>query len=335
MKTKSFSTLACMIVLAALVVLLSSASRAVAQKPVPADGTISYSGRLSNDAGQPVANGMYAFSFTLYDAANGGNLLWSETQSGVAMKEGAFTVQLGSVTPLPKEALISKGWLAVSVRGPGETGFTALAPRQLIDAAVASAPSSPAASAACAHTHFGESWIGTSTGLWSAGLFVQNNKSNGRGIEGNSNTDGIGVYGSSQYGVGVGAYTNSSNAAALDATNYTGFAMFADGNVGQTRSNGGWVKAMARVSGTTITRCYNSQVSDPSTATTVPCGFSSSGSSGTYTVDFGFQVNDRFVTITPEWGGSGIAAAVVDSFPTANQVKVRLSADSAFYIIIY
>jgi hypothetical protein len=324
MKPKLFSSIASIFVLAALVVLLPSASRAVAQRPAPAEGTISYSGRLSNDASQPVADGMYAFSFALYDAANGGNLLWSETQTGVAVKDGAFTALLGSATPLPTEARISRGWLAVGVRGPGETDFTALAPRQPMNTAAPASPSSPTVDAACAHTHFGEKWTGNSNGTTGqAGLFVQDNA-----------TDGIGIQGFANHGSGWGVNGESTNGFGVRGYSYTGFAMAADGNAAQARDRGGWVKAMARVSGTDITRCYNSQASGASISTP-PCGFTSSGFAGNYTVDFGFQVDDRFISITPEWGNTPPVTSQIWSFPTANQVYVWLSQNSAFFIIVY
>ena len=45
--------------------------------------TIPYAGTLSDPAGQPVADGLYDFSFALYAAETGGELLWSEVQEGV------------------------------------------------------------------------------------------------------------------------------------------------------------------------------------------------------------------------------------------------------------
>ena len=245
----------------------------------------------------------------------------------MAVKGGAFTALLGSATPLPKEARIGKGWLAVSVRGPGETLFTVLTPRQLLNTAASASPANPAGGGGltCAHTHFGEFWTGDSTGTPAgAGLEVQDTMSQGTAITGEADngTDAWGVNGTSTSGYGV------------RGTSTTGFAMLAGGNVKQQRSSGGWVKAMARVSGSSVSRCYNSQITGAG-ASTPPCGLSSTDSSGTYTVTFGFQVNDRFLSITPEWGGSGTPAAVVDSFPTANSVKIRLGADSAFYIIVY
>jgi hypothetical protein len=172
-----------------------------------------------------VADGAYAFTFALYDAAQDGNLLWSETQAGVAVKAGVFTVLLGSATPLPKQARISNGWLSVGVRGPGETDFTALVPRQLLNAATPAAPSSPAAGAACAHTHFGEEWTGDSTGApENAGLTAQDTMTDGTAIEGVADTgsNAWGVYGESTYGKGVDGESTSGYGVFGHSTNNVG-----------------------------------------------------------------------------------------------------------------
>jgi hypothetical protein len=110
-----------------------------------------------------VPEGEYAFSFALYYAAQDGNLLWSKTQTGIDLKGGAFSVLLGSATPLPQKARIKNGWLAVSVPSPGEIDFTALTPRQLFNMAAQTAPSSPVPGAACPHNHLCEVWVGDST----------------------------------------------------------------------------------------------------------------------------------------------------------------------------
>ncbi len=67
-----------------------------AQATVPVR-QISYQGKLTQ-AGQAV-NSTLSITFRLYDAASGGTMLWSETQS-VAVGNGLYAVQLGSVTPL-------------------------------------------------------------------------------------------------------------------------------------------------------------------------------------------------------------------------------------------
>jgi len=118
--------------------------------------------------------------------------------------------------------------LSVSVRGPGETQYTTLSPRQLLSL------NGPAAVSAltCPHSHFGDYWSGSSTGY---GLIVQN-LSTGDGIRAYSSATsqnygaifaynmaatgyGTGVYGASTHGNGVFAY--SANADAIEATSDT------------------------------------------------------------------------------------------------------------------
>jgi hypothetical protein len=142
------------------------------------------------------------------------------------VKGGAFTALLGSVTPLPKEARTSKGWLAVSVRGPGEAGFTALAPRQPLNAAAPASPSSPAAGPSCPHDHFGELWTYNSTGTPGyAGLQVNDTRWNGLGVLGEASNGplatGVDGYSDSGYGVtgftanGTGVYGYSTSGAGV------------------------------------------------------------------------------------------------------------------------
>jgi hypothetical protein len=50
-----------------------------------------------------VADGSYSVTFTIYDAATGGNNLWTETQS-VTTAGGLFTVLLGLANPVPDSA---------------------------------------------------------------------------------------------------------------------------------------------------------------------------------------------------------------------------------------
>jgi hypothetical protein len=213
MKNKKILTITTLIGLAVLLSLSPVYNSDVAAGDAPAGETVPYSGRLSNDAGKPVPDGKYAFSFALYDAAKDGNLLWSETQTGIDLKGGAFSVLLGSTTPLPQEARIKDGWLAVGVRGPGEEGFTALTPRQELNAANPTALSSPAAGPACPHDHFGEEWYGNSAGgVMSAGLKVENATSNHIGIYGvaNNGPSARGVRGVSDQGKGVEGFSEHS-----------------------------------------------------------------------------------------------------------------------------
>lgn len=156
--------------------------------------TVPYSGSLADDAGQPVADGAYDFTFALYGDEIGGELLWMEAQEGVVVQDGVFTALLGSVAPLSKVALdTGERWLEVTVRGPGEAEYTALTPRQALSAPTAAAgPAAPAA-LSCAHTHFGESWPGDSG---TAGLIVHNNNTvSGDGIRGYTSAPGTNTAG--------------------------------------------------------------------------------------------------------------------------------------------
>ena len=211
----------------------------------PARATIPYAGRLSNDAGQPVAEGVYDFTFTLYDTVAGGDPLWSEVQHGVVVSKGEFLTSLGRVEPIPATALSGQNrWLAVSVRGPGEAAFTTLAPRQRLDTL---SPSSATASAACPHDHLGELW----TGNYSNAAFRLTNLGTGDGIRVvNQSTlynyaavyaatysSGTGVFGHSDSGSGVYAEGGGSgnSKAALRADNTTtgcGIAAYLTNNSG-------------------------------------------------------------------------------------------------------
>ena len=119
---------------------------------------------------------------------------------------------------------------------------------------------------------------------------------------------------------------------------------------------GGWVKAMIFVDpfaagGTAITRCYNSQASG-ATVWTPPCGISITHERlGEDLIDFGFQVNDRFVMGTP-FNAVTMQACVNDPnnscliegfFPlTASQVDTFTvvpndgnATDVAFWVIVF
>ncbi|MBU0491375.1 MAG: hypothetical protein KKA73_19505 [Chloroflexi bacterium] len=197
-------------------------------EPTPLGVTIPYPGRLTDDAGQPVTDGVYDFSFALYDVETAGIPLWSEVQKGLAVQDSAFGVSLGSVRAIPSTALDDQDrWLAVAVRGPGETDFTPLTPRQRLSA---SAPENRATTdqaaatqgLACPHDHFGESWSGDGTGLvlhsyYDEGLLAISDRPG----------EGVGVHGEGTlYGVYGEATTSTANAAGV-----YGWASSTTGNV--------------------------------------------------------------------------------------------------------
>lgn len=186
--------------------------------------TIPYPGHLTRDNARAVPDGSYDLTFALYDRASGGQALWSETQTGVAVKGGNFIVSLGSVTPIPP-ALLTGGerWLATGVRGPGESDFTMLNPRQRLSPTSSPAPVSPAAGPACPHDHWGESWEGTGIGL---NMQIPSGDSTAQlisifsavygyhevfyGVLGKSNGSGIGVGGDSRDRYSVWGHSTNS-----------------------------------------------------------------------------------------------------------------------------
>lgn len=61
--------------------------------------TINYQGYLTNASGTPVT-GTADIVFSIYDVSSGGSSLWTETQSGVPVDKGVYSVILGSATPI-------------------------------------------------------------------------------------------------------------------------------------------------------------------------------------------------------------------------------------------
>jgi hypothetical protein len=57
--------------------------------------TINYQGRLTDQNGNPLTDGIYGTTFTLYDATVNGTIMWSDTYS-LQTKNGYFNIILGS-----------------------------------------------------------------------------------------------------------------------------------------------------------------------------------------------------------------------------------------------
>lgn len=60
---------------------------------------IGFQGKLLDTASNP-RNGSFDMTFRIFDAPTAGTELWTETQSGVTVNNGVFTVQLGAVSAL-------------------------------------------------------------------------------------------------------------------------------------------------------------------------------------------------------------------------------------------
>jgi hypothetical protein len=79
---------------------------------------MNYQGYLTDNAGNPVT-GNHKLTFTIYDAQTGGNTLWIEEHPSVAINNGVFQVQLGSITALDLDFDIPY-WLSIKVENDPE-----------------------------------------------------------------------------------------------------------------------------------------------------------------------------------------------------------------------
>lgn len=106
--------------------LLLGGSVALAQVP----RTISYQGVLTDTGGNLIPDGNHTLTLSLYDAASGGTLLWTESQP-IAVVRGTFNAILGTVTSIPNTVAFDRAYfLGVSVDGAAE-----LTPRTPLTAA--------------------------------------------------------------------------------------------------------------------------------------------------------------------------------------------------------
>lgn len=169
--------------------------------------------------------------------------------------------------------------------------------------------------------------------LTAAGVYGKGTGSGSIGVIGEANVaNATGVYGVSTSPAGVAVYARN---------NSGGRAIYAEGNIAQALSSNGLVKAMISVdpflpADQYIVRCYNG-ITNSSTGN---CGFSMTRSfEGSYTINFGFSVNDRFLSLTAErfnvlFGGAGVSS----NFAYVTFKKGDGFAgfgDSRFFLIVY
>lgn len=125
--------------------------------------------------------------------------------------------------------------------------------------------------------------------------------------------------------VGVGTTTPQAKLQIAGAgTN--GYTLGVEGNVTQNLANGGFVKAMLVVNANgSIARCFNSTLAG-SAASVVPCGFNAvlAGDAAlpVYSIDFGFQVDNRFLAITPRVPSTSRNVAANYAIGNPNQISV-------------
>ena len=112
---------ACALLLLAVAILPATGEAQIPRK-------INYQGYLTTVNGAPLNNAALPVVVKLYDAASGGNLLFTETQN-VAVSNGVFSMQIGAVTPLTL-SFDRPYFLGVAINGDSE-----MTPRQALAAA--------------------------------------------------------------------------------------------------------------------------------------------------------------------------------------------------------
>ncbi len=92
----------------------------IAAAPATAPIVINYQGRFTQTSGTPLA-GPVNLVFRLYNAATAGTVIWTETHTGVELRDGVASVLLGSLVTFPFEAFSSDvRYLTVLVNGGEE-----------------------------------------------------------------------------------------------------------------------------------------------------------------------------------------------------------------------
>ena len=110
--------------------------------------------------------------------------------------------------------------------------------------------------------------------------------------------NGTGVVGQGVAKGGVFQASGADGAGVYAQAPLSSFAVQAEGHATQSHDAGGLVKAMAFLdSGGNVLRCFNSQRGYPTAGS---CGLSAwRAALGVFDIDFGFSVDDRFVSVTP------------------------------------
>lgn len=99
-----------------------------------ASSSLNFQGRLLSNTGTTVADGSYNIQFNLYTVPTAGTTQWTENylvsaSQGVTVKNGYFSVNLGSITSFPSNiAWDQEQWLGMTVRGTGSCAFGVCAP---------------------------------------------------------------------------------------------------------------------------------------------------------------------------------------------------------------
>jgi len=266
-------------------------------------GAIPIQGRLTDADGNPLPDGDYTLTFRLYDIVVGGTPLCVDVDGppgdpshSVHVADGLFAASMDSCT-----ADVLNGqqlYLGIEVGDDGE-----MTPRQYIYPVPYAWSLRPGA-------------VINGDVAGDSVLQVHNaSRSNGsKGVYGRAyGVTGVnyGVYGESYSADGYGGYfvstTYSGSGVGVYAYSSNGYAGFFSGKVGQSREDGGLVKAAVMAfcddNNSEITRSFNNV---NSTSIAIFNGLSN----GTCVIDFGSRINDRYFVATALSSAGGSARGV-------------------------
>ena len=284
------------------------------------DSSFTYQGQLKN-SGAPV-NNYCDFIWDIFANSDGGTSLATDSDTNILLTNGLFT----AVINVPTSVLDgNKRFVEIQVRCPAGLGaYTLLSPRQELQAvpyalglrlpfshtinnsgmpifAITNTDGTGASPSLLGSSMGSDGVRGLSTGAGSAdnGVYGETNStsSSEAGVKGVStgaatggyftSSSGDGVYGSASTTTNFGGYFSNST------TTTSGGALYASGDAKQTLAGDGFVKAGAYLdcgnSASLIVRSFNN-------VNTTPITVINGASVGRCTVDFGFNVSNRYIT---------------------------------------
>lgn len=251
--------------------------------------SIPIQGRLTDANGRNVADGDYVVTFRLYDALEGGELLWDDTIA-VHVADGLFATYISASGYIDGRPL----YLGVQVQGDEE-----MVPRQPIYPVPYALSLRPGAHVIC-NADFALHLENTSEEPHTYTLVVVSNE--GSGVLAHSE-NGVGVRAVSSQGIGIDS--SSSDGKAIVGRSENGYAGYFFGDVAQTLSADGLVKAAAYANcsgiSSSILRSFNHV--DGTVTMSI-----SDQTDGRCTIDWGFDIRGRYFVATAFSSGTGSAA---------------------------
>lgn len=223
-----------------LLVILTVVLRAAAAADIPQ--IISYQGKVTDAAGNPVPDASYTMRFRMNDAPTGGGVLWDSGELSVPLTGGVFSVLLGE-SPQPALSLDFSAdyWLQVTFAGVDQsprqrmasTGYaymaSGLAVGTEVSGAITSAPNAALKASNTATTGAHHGLYGWSSSTAGAGVYGYANSTTGT-------SSGVTGYARSNTGRAVSGY-----AAATSGGSYGGHFATASRDGAGVYGEGGWI----------------------------------------------------------------------------------------------